>query len=272
MIKLENLTIVIPVKIDTLDRYHNLKILLGYLNNSFYTNIKITESDVSSKIDFIEDFKNLNIEYSFLKLDKNEPYHRTKYLNQMIHSSKTEIVSNYDCDVLLPINTYRNVVSKLVYGDLDFIYPYKKGNGQKRLFYSKWYENKNTNMHIFSEKYDLSIFENDINTDIYPSICGHVIFAKRRSYVEAFMENEDFISYGPEDQERLYRFQKLGYKVEWHDDFVYHMEHLRTNDSWTTNPYFIKNCELFEKIKSISSNELLELYNNYEYIKKYRSL
>jgi len=270
MIDLKKLTILIPVKIESLDRYHNLKIVLGYLNNYFNTNIKIIESDENQKVDFLKDFKNLNIDYTFKKIHKYEPYHRTKYLNEMIFSSNTDIVSNYDCDVMLPINTYINVVDKLLNSEVDFIYPYKLGNGQKRLFYSKWYEISNTNMHVFSKDYNLSIFENDVNVDTYSTLCGHSLFAKKDSYLKSFMENENFISYGPEDQERMYRFKKLGYKVEWYDDYVYHIEHTRTNDSWTTNPYFDENCNLFERIKSLSKEDLLELYNNYDYIKKYK--
>ena len=40
---------------------------------------------------------------------------------------------------------------------------------------------------------------------------------KTEIYKKAYGENENFISYGPEDQERAYRFKKLGYKVEWYD-------------------------------------------------------
>lgn len=273
MIDLNNLTILIPVKIESYDRYYNLKIVLGYLNKNFKTNIKIIESDETSKIDFLKEFKNLNIDYSFQKLDKYEPYHRTKYLNEMIYSSETELVSNYDCDVLLPINTYVEVVSKLINDESDFIYPYKKGNGQKRLFYSQWYNSDyENNMHIFSKNFDLNIFENDPNTDIYSSLCGHSIFAKKESYINSFMENENFISYGPEDQERMYRFSKLGYRVEWYDNYVYHIEHTRSNDSWTTNPFFKKNCDLFEYIKTLSENDLINLYNSYDYIKKYKKI
>ncbi len=273
MIDLTNLTIIIPIKIESEDRLSNIKILLGYLNTHFITNIKIIETYVDyPKIDFIDLYNNLIIDYKNEQISNNEPYHRTKYLNMMLFDTKTEIISTYDSDVLLPIDTYINVVNELVSSKFDFIYPYGNGLYQKQLFYSGWYKNNNKcNMYHFSKKFDLSVFDDDPNVFLQNSYCGHSIFAKTKSYIDAFGENENFISYGPEDQERLYRFKKLGYNVKWYDDFVYHIEHIRTNDSWTTNPFFIKNCELFEKIKLMSSEDLIKIYSDYEYIQKYKN-
>lgn len=271
MINLQDLTIMIPVKIESNDRYNNLRTVLSYLDHHFKTNVSIIEAGQRRFTDFLTSFNNLNICYEFVKTDDGA-FHRTKYLNEMICHSKTPIISNYDCDVLLPVSSYIVVVDKLLNENIDFIYPYKKGVGQKRLFYSEYEKDpvKKERMSRFLSDLDLSLFDNDINTDLYNSFCGHSLFAKRSSYISAFMENENFISYGPEDQERLYRFEKLGYTVEWYNDYVYHLEHLRTEDSWITNRYFKHNCDLFEKVKSMSRQEIINIYKEYDYLQKYK--
>jgi hypothetical protein len=278
MIELKDLTIIIPVKIESMDRYYNLKTVLGYINHHLITNVKIIEvSPDETRIDFLDDFKNLNIDFKFYKVDENVAYHRTKYLNEMLNSTTTKVVSNYDCDVFFPVETYVNVVNKLLNNEADFIYPYTNGWGQKQLFYSNWY-NSNLKQWIyypmfkFVQDFDISVFDNDEdNVKIHISSYGHSVFAKTEIYKKAYGENENFISYGPEDQERAYRFKKLGYKVEWYDGFVYHIEHVRTPDSWLTNPFFSSNNQLFEHIKSLSKKKLIDYYNDQEYLKNYNS-
>jgi hypothetical protein len=276
MIILDDLTIVIPVKIESNDRYNNLKTILGYINHHLKTNIKIIEESPDiPKIDFLDDFKNLSIDYKFYQVNCTEPFHRTKYLNEMIFSTTTKVVSNYDSDVFFTVQTYVDVVKSIIDGDFDFVYPYLLGIGQKRLYYSKWYENKSNHsifypMWKFIQDWDISIFDNDEqHIKMWTSAYGHSVFADTNKYKEAFGENEEFISYGPEDQERAYRFQKLGYNVNWYNGYVYHIEHIRTNDSSNENPQFYTNCQIFEYIKTLSKEELIDYYNKREYLKKY---
>jgi hypothetical protein len=53
---------------------------------------------------------------------------------------------------------------------------------------------------------------------------GHAIFFKTSAYREAGGENENFISWGPEDQERFYRFKRLNYRLSWTSNKIYHFE------------------------------------------------
>ena len=82
------------------------------------------------------------------------------------------------------------------------------------------------------------------------------------------MENENFVSYGYEDNERPVRFEKLGYKVGRVDDLIYHMEHTRTMNSWFTNPHINNNKNLYETLKDMTSEELKEYYLNVEYMRQ----
>ncbi len=94
------------------------------------------------------------------------------------------------------------------------------------------------------------------------------------------MENENFKAWGPEDEEKHYRFPKLGYNIGRVIDWVYHLEHSRGDDSERTNIYFHDNLKLMEEyfhdnlklmedIRSLSEEELKNYYNTQEYLKKY---
>jgi REP element-mobilizing transposase RayT len=83
------------------------------------------------------------------------------------------------------------------------------------------------------------------------------------------MENENFVSWGPEDSERMHRFQKLGYKVEWLKNHIWHLEHPRSENSTDTNPHFWKNNDLYRHLILLPEDRLREYYKNQEYLKKY---
>ena len=288
MINLKDLTIIIPVKIESQDRYFNLKTVLGYLNHHFRTNVRIIEaSSDGPKIDFLKNFKNLHIDYEFQILNHGEAYHRTKYLNQMINKTKTKVIANYDTDVFFPVATYSKVVQDILNDVTDFAYPYFMGEGQKQVCY-QGYQSSETpeetdKMHQFLQTFDTKVFNNDPKVQIYGSSYGHCVFASTKKYQQAFGENENFIAYAPEDQERAYRFQKLGYRVMWQETppiditdpdyqgfYVYHIEHSRTPDSWESNPHFKSNWDVFNHIKTLTEEELVDYYKGQDYLKKYK--
>ena len=103
-----NLTFLIPVKIESEDRVRNLTTVLTYILNKFDAKILVQEND---KVQRFNDLvlpnipKSDNIEYTF-DLQTNNYFHKTKILNDLLLRSDTEVVCNYDTDVLLPEKTY----------------------------------------------------------------------------------------------------------------------------------------------------------------------
>ena len=59
----------------------------------------------------------------------------------------------------------------------------------------------------------------------------------------------------------------MGYKVGRVTDFVYHLEHSRTPNSWFTNPHIDNNKKLWESLKDLDKEQLLEYYANVDYMK-----
>lgn len=256
-INCQDITFLIPVKIESNDRLNNAKFTLNFLYENLDTNIIIYEAG-SSKVPSIFDINRENILYIQQDLKDGEPFHRTKYLNKMLKLVHTTIVSNYDVDVILELDVYKNIYQIFKQYSFDLIFPYGNGEFQKQVhqnFHNLKIDNYNNVDEIFKHL--------NSNYNIYSSQYGHCQFFKTSSYIEGGMENEDFISYAPEDKERHYRFVKLGYKVGRLDsNFIYHLEHQRGLDSGYSNPFFSKNIDLWNKIQKMSVFELSNYYKN----------
>lgn len=248
---IKDCTFIIPIKIDSFDRKRNCKIVLNYLLDNFDCNISVIEVGSNEVHECIDIHR---ITYRKMQLSQSEPFHKTKYLNSLAKNITTEVVCCYDIDVLLPEDTYIKSVDYILNKQFDVIYPYSVGYFQKKVF-------------LPADVYRISCTDqlNDFNIENALSIYGHCNFASTEIYKNAGYENENFISYGPEDQEKLYRFTRLGYNVGRIDDVVYHLEHERGNDSTEYNPYYTANMALFENIKNMSDDEFNKYCRNLKY-------
>lgn len=260
MLDLTNCTFIIPVKIDSADRAFNFQYVIGYLCKNLNTNIIIYEQDSEQKAYHL--LKRINkyntpVKYFFDQKKDNVliPFHRTKLLNEMLAEVNTAVVVNYDTDVILKPSTYMKAYEAILAG-VDLCYPFFFGESQIMI-----------NRPKMTDDLTEPIQQHVPNQAQY----GHVQFFNTDSYRRGGMENEGFVSYGPEDQERCYRFQTLGYNVTWLDGcYVYHLEHSRGHDSNSNNFYFEANVKLFDHIKSLTYDQLNEYYLNADYIKKYK--
>jgi len=273
-IDLNDTTFIIPIRIESEDRMRNVITILCYLLKNFNTKVILKEVDTESVFEKdvlpqIEDYlgKSLdNLTYIFEQSD-DPVFYRMKILNEMIDMCETSIVVNYDCDVLFKSETYIKSI-QMINDGYDIVYPYGFGEYQKQVFVDD-----NDVSEFISNDFDFSILDN--KSKMYDAQYGHVQFLKKESYIIAGMENENFKGSSPEDKERFYRFDKMGYNVGRIDDQVYHLEHSRGRNSWPNsvqgNPYMEQNLLLWESIKKMNGEELKEYYSNQEYLKKYVS-
>ena len=271
---LTDTTFIIPVKIESDDRLRNAITVCCFLLSKFDTNILIKEVNSEPVFEnealpqikeFIGDIS--NISYYFEKESDNSFFHKTRYFNELLSKCNTDVVSAYDIDVLLPISTYLKS-EKMCKGEYDLVYPFGFGTQENQVkWQKKVFASDELVSDFLNQNFDFSIFENHSQKD--RAQWGHAQFFKRTSYIEGGMENENFKAWGPEDEEKHYRFPKLGYNIGRIIDWVYHLEHSRGDDSERTNIYFHDNLKLMEDIRSLSEEELKNYYNTQEYLKKY---
>ena len=274
MIDLKSCTFIIPVRIESEDRIRNIITVLCYLLDNFDAKVILKEVDqepifeeelLPQITEYVGDsIKNLT--HVFEQSD-DPVFYRMQILNEMIDMADTPVIANYDGDVLFKPETYVNSV-KMVEDGYDIVYPYGFGEYQKQVFADDELVSE-----FLSNDCDFSIL--DSKSKMYDAQYGHVQFLKRKSYIEAGMENENFRGSSPEDKERHYRFEKMGYKIGRIDDQVYHLEHSRGRNSWPHsiegNPYMRENFGVWERIQQMTGEELKEYYSNQEYLKKYVS-
>ena len=115
MIDLKDTTFIIPVKIESDDRLRNVITVCCFLLENFDTKVIIKEVDKDPVFEglalpqiseYVEDaIKNLT--HIHQVPDADDPvFYRMRYLNEMLAMVETDVVANYDSDVLLPIDTY----------------------------------------------------------------------------------------------------------------------------------------------------------------------
>jgi hypothetical protein len=267
MVDLTKATFIIPIRIESSDRLRNVITITAFLLENFDTNIVIKEVDEESvfqrdALPILKDILDIDINVNHIFEKSNDlSFHRQRVLNEMIMESNTEIVVNYDCDVLLPIDSYQKAYSSILNNTHHVVYPYEQGMYQKQVLATDDIVSR------FLETGNYSYLDNHSRS--YTSDFGWVQFFNRQVYIDGGMENENFIAYAPEDKERFYRFSALGYNVGRVDNYVYHLEHSRGHNSWFNNPHMQNNNTIWEQIQKMNQNELKEYYSNQEYLKKY---
>jgi hypothetical protein len=269
-INLLEATFIIPVRIESPDRLRNVVTTTAFLMENFDTNIIIKEVDKEpvfqrDAIPLLEEILDFNIwqtNFNYIYEKSDDPlFHRQRILNEMIMEADTHIVVNYDADAILPKESYKLAYNGIMDGIYDVVYPYGSGMFQKQVAAT------DVTVSQFLETGDYE-FLNAVSKD-HTSDFGWVQFFKRSSYIQGGMENENFKAYAPEDKERYYRFNMLGYSVGRIENYVYHLEHARGENSWFNNPHMDNNMSEWDKIQGMSKDNLLKYYSEQEYLQKY---
>lgn len=267
-INLKDATFIIPVRIESDDRLRNVITTLCFLMSNFDTNIIVHEVDKESVFENdalpqIEEYLENDISSLTHIFEQSDlpVFHRQRVLNDMLMKANTSVVVNYDCDILLPVESYVSAYNSLLSKESDVVYPYGYGDYQKQIF-----ADDELVSDFLNHDFDFKILET--KSKIFMSQYGFVQFFNRQVYIDGGMENENFVAYAPEDVERFYRFATLGYNVSRVDSMVYHLEHKRTENSWINNPYMQTNNHEWEKIQKMKSEELKNYIINQNYYKK----
>jgi len=245
-IDLSDTTFVIPVYYDHNDRMQNIMLTLAFLNTHFNTNILIGEQGGSH-------FKTLDCYANYTQFDYKD-FHRTKMINELAKMAGTPIVVNWDCDnMVTPAQLYEAV--RAVRTGADISYPFD-GTVQRvpRFLFNK-----------VAETLDVISLDEKICSRKCSSV-GHAVVMNKKSFIKAGMENEKFISWGPEDSERYNRYNILGLKVQRIPGAIWHMDHFVGENSSPKNQYFKDNEREFMKVVTKNRMQLNEYVKTWEWV------
>lgn len=264
-IDLSDVCVTIPVKYDHPDRKENLELVIKLLKRWFKINIIVYEqanSDAERKFVYLADQYSQFGVTKYMSGTLGGVFHRTKMLNEMALATDCKYIFNWDADVLIASFQIFESVNLLRKG-ADMVFPYKWAFA--RIPRIPWFEKlwNYDDLLMGDTKF------NGMNAGSDAVSVGGVVGFNRESFIAGGMENENFISFGPEDTCRVHRFDKLGYKIERVlGANMYHINHYVGPDSSPANPYFKAGEAEFEKIKAMSADELREYIKTWPWLPK----
>lgn len=266
---IDNLTFVTPLQIESNDRLRNSIVVFSYLSKNFpQAKIIVKEIDTESKFSeyALPKIKELgggdNITHVFEYSDKL--FNKSKTINDMVLMADTDIVFNYDVDVMMPIESYVKAYHMLLNQGYDVVYPYGSGVYQYNVLgFDKHIDS------FVSSGYQLESLIP--HSQRLPSVQGWCQMFRKESYCKSFGFNENFIFVGYEDTEFLFRMGLIGNKIGRVRDNIYHLEHVRVhNQNYSDREFYEKNILLWEWIRNQNKETVIDYYNKQDYIKKFK--
>ncbi len=265
---MNNLTFLMPCRIESEDRLKNIITTISYLHHNFpECPIIVKENDKQSVfsekvIPFVQNIFGYfpdNVKHIFEQSEESF-FHKTRILNDLVLESKTDIVYNYDIDHLLPIDSYKNAYNMINGGNYDAVYCYGVGVYQYLVDYPVEMFDQ-----FIQSKFDLNVLSPGCN--ISPSVMGLGQMIRRKTEIDFYMWNENFLAWGPEDCEFLYRIQVMGARVGRVNDMCYHLNHYRTFNSHYHNPKWQENYNLWSAIRNWDKERIINYYEQQSYVK-----
>lgn len=246
-----DLTFIIPIRIDSFDRYQNLLLVLKYLTVHCDASIIVLEADEFQHIE--QNSLPEDVEYHFVA-DKHEKFHRTYYINQLIGLSKTPYVGIWDTDVLVEISQISEAMSWLRTNLCSAVLPY---DGRCKNLAPK-------------QKQDLTqTMELDRETGILYAehACGGALIVNKQHFTKAGLCNEYLTSWGPDDVEQKKRLEILGFPIKRTEGILYHLCHHRgINSTYQGDEERLLLMQEYIKIASMTRNELQEYIKNWNWV------
>jgi len=252
----EDITFTCPLFYDHADRKNNANLSICLLQRYFSTKIIVGEQG-SQVFGYFKQW------CKYMLFDKMGHFHRTKMLNDMCYEASTPYVVNWDIDTVLPPLQIWSAINALRNG-ADIVYPFDgRVYHVPRVPHFQDLE-KSLDTGIFG----LNTFRGKNGMEIVGSV-GHAVFVNKESYINAGLENEKMISYGPEDCERYDRFKALGLDIVKIPAPMLHIEHFRGKNSTGTNPFFKRNGEILDKQRQLNPDQLRAEIDTWPWVKKY---
>lgn len=208
---IQNLSIIIPLRVDSKERLDNLNFILSLLLDQPFVEVDILEADVERR--FQTPCGDTRIRYCFVE-DSDPVFHRTRYLNQLLRAARHEVVGVWDTDVIISPAQLQEAVERIRLGSV-MCFPY-----DGRFIFL----NKEQSVAV---REDLSVLEQiDISYSMRPSV-GGAFLVNREAYLKAGAENEHFYGWGPEDAERVKRLEILELPISRVAGSLFHLHHPR---------------------------------------------
>ena len=242
---LTDLTFLILVRIDSIQRLENVKKVTDSLFKYFDTNIYVLEAD-SFNNGILKKSLNRKIIYQFIE-DKDPVLHKTKYYNCMAKKVNTKYLSIWDTDAVIDKNAICDSIKHLR-EEADVAYPYD----------GFFYEVPEVIKKYYFKHQDIRILKRHIgkmNLLYERPLVGGAVIVKTDKYLQSGGENEEIYGWGNDDFIRYQRFHASNYNIYRTKEKLFHLCHPRGINSQFRNSFSkkISDSEL-SKEESLKNN------------------
>jgi hypothetical protein len=121
-IDLKDVTFLIPLRLDSIERIENLQLVVHFLTRHFDTHIHIVEAAKFNN-EILRKILPEEVQIKFME-DFDPVFHRTYYINIMAQGAFTPYCAIWDADVITDCAQLHESVQILRAGHADFVYPY----------------------------------------------------------------------------------------------------------------------------------------------------
>jgi len=220
-------TFVIRFKKYTEQHLVSLRITLKYL---LQLNLKVIllEAEENNYYRIIEDIETLD-KLQYFYTDK---FHRTKITNTIVANITTPYIVLYDPNIIIERDALLEA-EKLLSSN-DIVFPFDKIKS------------------LDNDKLDHLENVEGVATLQSGNLCKYCIFIKKDIYVRNGGENEDLEGTSYDDDERYYRFLKLGYKINRISSTLLYLGNWDGSESRFLGNYNTKDRDYFIKLKDLS--------------------
>jgi len=256
MKELEDITIIIPLRVDSEERRTNLDASLAYLCQ--YTGIKIIVIEADSEPQYNPQVTHSGFSYIFVE-DHDPIFYRTRYLNRILRTVSTPVAGVWDSDVIVPMKQVAEAVRHCT-GEVTLCYPFDGRFCAVSEHLSLLYK-ETKNLDILAQNESLHWLMHG-RYSVGGAFTVHV-----NRYMAAGGENEYFYGWGPEDTERRERICNLGLKLTSTTGCLYHLHHPRgMNSNFANRERALANRREYIKICRMNRYELNKYISTWPWV------
>lgn len=225
-VNLRDVSFLILVRIDSIERLENICVVVNSLNHFFDTNIYVMEADKYNNKILYRMLKS-KCKYIFHE-DRDYVLHKTKLLNILTKYVFTEYVCLLDADIVIDKDAILTSVDMLRNQNLDVVYPY---NGT-------CYNVQNVMRDIFMTHKSLRFLKNNTGKMDFLynyRVVGGILILRYEKYNLIGKENEVHYGWGNDDYDRYARFKNNNLQIKMIDVPLFHLYHPKLKNSMYIN-------------------------------------
>lgn len=240
-VETDDLTVTIPVRIDSVERLNNLIACTNALLATTTARIIVGIDDPET----IKESLDARVEIVPINDPISKPFHRTRILNELARLSTTEFLANVDADVVVPMNQWEATLQVLRQGSAGLVLPY-----DGRMVNVSW------GHHPWLERATYSSMPVVNRRLLHSHSVGGCVVWRQSDFFAIGMENENLVSWGFDDNDRVSRAVKLGISMQRVDGVLYHLDHPRGPDSSPNNSSYVANATEYRRVDSLMADDL----------------